>query len=318
MGRSQMIKFPGNIALNLFSIGIGVIFILIGVIITFQPTFSTVAVDLLVGFGSGLFLAGFLGYMNIAILSQEVDSLIKQPFEDISILGLVKGAGLEWVTRERNELTHSKLVPSLEREQNQIIIVGSSLKGLIGVGKETLGNNQKKIREIIEIKAKQGKADINILMTSPEIAHHRQKQEGRKEGDIEREIIENIIQLVKLRNNCCNDKSKFKIGLYNGTPTIFMLCTSEYMMLNPYPYYSKAYNSFAFLIKSGSIMYNGYYDAHYRSAMEDDNMTMSISDDPATAKEQIRSLITGENPHGNSIIPDKKVQDILLSRLDEF
>lgn len=189
------------------------------------------------------------------------------------------------------------------------------MKGLIGVGYNAVGQSQR-MREVL-INALKRKVQINILMTNPEVAHHRSQQEGRLDGDIEAEILENLMYLVKVKHDNPEIASKLTIKLYNGTPTIFMVCTSRLMMVNPYPYYSTAYGSFSFLIEEGSELYRSYYPSHYSSAWTDPRLTVIISEDINTAVDQIKELTQKSNPHGRKIIPDDSKRDELLKKLSQ-
>jgi len=306
-----MSLFPGSVATNSVVLVLGIILVLCSLL----PGTSGKAASILTGLGSAMFLAGFLGLIHARALAKEVHKVVSLPFEETMLLTQLHWAGIEWISRERADFGE-KIISALEKEINEIVIVGSSLKGLIGVGYNAVGQAQR-IREALINALKRG-TQLNILMTNPKIAHHRSKQEGRVNGDIEAEILENLMYLIRLKHNNPNIAPKLKIGLYDGTPTIFMLCTSNLMMINPYPYYSTAYSSFSFLIKGGSALYRGYYQSHYREAWTDTKMTLYISENIDLAMEQIKDLIEGTNPLGKKIIPDAAKEKALLEEWNKL
>lgn len=303
--------FPGSVATNSIILVFGIILVLCSLLLRT----SGVVASILTGLGSAMFLAGFLGFINVSVLANEVHKVTGLPFEERTLLNQIYWAGIKWISRERADL-QEKIISALEEEINDIVIVSSSLKGLIGLGYSTVGQAQE-IRKVLINALKRG-VYLNILMTSPGIAHHRSNQEGRADGDIEAEILENLMYLIKLKHDNPKIAPKLKIELYDGTPTIFMLCTSNLMLINPYPYYSTAYSSFSFLIKGGSALYRGYYQSHYRAAWTDTKMTTPISENIDLAIKQIQELIVAINPHGRDIIPDADKRKELFGKLKQI
>ncbi len=303
---------PGSLAINIALMVFGLLLAGCSLVVASQN--NTIA-SLLSGLGGGMFVAGFIGLLNTAILSQEIHKVASQPFEDVCLLSQVRGSGLEAIGRDRSNVL-DKLLDSIEREGKQVIIVGSSLKGFIGVGYNAVGEDESVRRSLL--RSMQNGCELNILMTSPAIAHHRSQQEGRLEGDIEADIIENLMYLVKVRHENQPYASNLQINLYDGTPTIFMVCTSEMMLLNPYPYYSTAYGSYAFTVRAQSDMYRVYFSSHFQRAWSDPRLTEAIKSERGAAIEQIRHYITGRNEHGRPIIPDDARQRDLLAKLQQI
>lgn len=300
--------FPGSVATSFIVLTLGVILVVISLI---QEPKSTVG-SLLAGLGSAMFLAGFLGLVNVKVLANEIGKITSQPFEEIAFLSKIRKSGIYDVFRSRADSLRA-VIPDVEEETNEVVLVGSSLKGLIGVGYTAVGQAQR-MREVL-ISALKRKIQVNILMTNPEVAHHRSQQEGRVDGDIEAEILENLMYLVKLKHDNPEMASKLTVKLYNGTPTIFMVATSRLMMINPYPYYSTAYGSFSFLIEEGSDLYRAYYPSHYSAAWTDPRLTVLVCEDINAAIDQIKELIQKNTPHGRKIIPDDNKRSDLLKKL---
>ena len=302
--------FPGSLSTNLVVLIIGIILSICSLLSEITGT----AASLLATLGASMFLAGFLGLINIRILANEVRRVIYQPFVDYALLYQIRASGIEGVFRDRaNALP--RIITVIEEEYKEIVIVGSSLKGLLGLGYSAVGQDQR-LREVLVKDLKRG-VSINILMTHPKVAHHRSKQEGRLDGDIEAEIIENLMYLIKLKHDNPEIAEKLTIKLYNGTPTIFMLCTQNLMMLNPYPYYSTTYSSFSFLIRGNSDLYEAYFTSHYQRAWTDTRLSELINKDINVAIEQIKKFIEGNNPHNRKIIPDIEKQKELREKLEK-
>ncbi len=301
--------FPGSVGTNFFVLIFGIVL----AVCAFSAQISDTPASLLAGFGSSMFLAGFLGLINVKVLSEEVHKTTIQPIEDAKLLAEIHTAGITGVTRNRN-IAKIKLISSINNENEEIVIVGSSLKGLIGVGQNPVGDNMQ-VRNALINALKRG-TKVKILMTNPEVAHHRATQEGRNQGDIEEEILKNLISIIMLKNEIKSDK--LEIQLYKGTPTIFMVCTSNFMMINPYPYYSTAFGSFSFMIRGNSVMHKGYYESHYQNAWGDTNLSQAIEDNIVKAKFQVTEFIDGTNQHGENIIPtDAKKNELrdLLTKI---
>jgi hypothetical protein len=290
-----------------------VVLMVIGVvmaIIPLTPGLRGPVALLLTGLGSAAFLAGFLGLVNVTILSEEYRRLTDQPFDQLMLLSKIQTAGIVDVFRNRLE-GNSKIMESLAEENSQFFVVGTSMKGLIGVAFDEEDEYSEVWRAIKE--ALQRKVKINILMINPGVAHYRSRAEGRPDGAIEAEIIENLIYLVMYKMENPKLADYIKIKLYNGTPTMFIMGTTRRMLANPYPYYTTANSSFSFLIEGGSPLFAAYYHSHYRAVWLDACATLEINDDPKEAAKQIQELINMTNHDKNTlIIPDENKRNSML------
>lgn len=308
-GKELRKLFPGSVACCFLLLVLG----LIMAIFPLTPGIRGNIVFILAGLGSAMFLAGFLGLIYIVILGEEFRRISDQPFKQMVFLSKIENSGLSDICRNRLEGT-PELIRSLEDENKQFIIVGSSLKGLVGVAfdEETeYSEVWKAIKDALQRKVK-----INILLTHPEAAHHRAIAEGRLDGDIETDILENLIYLVMYKMENPKLAEYLSIKLYNGTPTLFMMCTSQKMLLNPYPYYATASSSYSFLVEGGSPLYMYYYHSHYRAAWLDSRSTIDIKDDPKEAVKQIQELINMNSRDKNGlIVPDETKRNAMLQTL---
>ena len=307
LGNGIRKMFPGGMAANVILIVIGGVM----AVIPLTPGLRGPVALLLTGLGSAAFLAGFLGIINITILSEEYRRLTDQPFDQLMLLSKIQTAGIADVFRNRLEGT-SKILQSLSEESSQFFVVGTSLKGLIGVAFDEEDEYNEVWRAIKE--ALQRKVKINILLANPSVAHFRSRAEGRPEGAIAAEIIENLLYLVMYKMENPKLADFIKIKLYNGTPTMFLMGTTRKMLVNPYPHYTTACSTFSFLVEGGSPLYAAYYHSHYRAVWLDAGATLDIHDDPKEAAKQIQDLINMTNHDKNTlIIPDENKRNSLLN-----
>ena len=298
--------FPGAVATNVVMVVVGIIM----AVIPLTPGLVGPVALLLTGLGSAAFLAGFLGLVNVTILSEEYKRLTDQPFDQLMLLSKIQTAGIADVFRNRLEGT-AKIMESLAEESTQFFVIGSSLKGLVGVAFDEEDEYASVWRIIKD--ALQRKVKINIMLTHPGVAHYRSRPEGRSEGDIAAEIVENLIYLVMYKMENPKLADHIKIKLYNGTPTMFIMGTTRKMLVNPYPYYTTGSSSFSFLIEGGSPVFASYYHSHYRAAWLDSASTLEINDDPKEAAKQLQELINMTNHDKNTlIIPDENKRNSML------
>ena len=112
---------------------------------------------------------------------------------------------------------------------------------------------------------------MEFLLTHPALAFLREDAEGRKPGAIKNEIIETLRYLVG--GNHLEKDNLPSIGvplesirLYLGTPTIFAVICSDWMLINPYTYQATAYENFCFELskKTEQGLYSKIYKAHFR------------------------------------------------------
>lgn len=165
----------------------------------------------------------------------------------------VREAGVVGVYRRR-DMALQILLPAIDAETKSIMIVGSSLKGLLQ--REFHGD----VAEILCKKIKE-KVNVKFLLTHPCIADLRAAQEDRRPTEIGQEIIQSLTFLKELGvppQNVC---------LYKGTPTCFAILTSEMMLINPYTYLSVSFDSPCIIVETSeakpSYFYNEYVARHF-------------------------------------------------------
>lgn len=123
------------------------------------------------------------------------------------------------------------------KDDPKLIVVGSSLLGvrmfIPKLGPYLRSRNSKKGYE------------TKFLLTHPCFSALREDQEKRSQGQIRKEIEDTLRFLEK---DCGLDLSK-SIRFYKGTPTCFMIVTSNAMLLNPYPYQTEAFKAFCLEVR---------------------------------------------------------------------
>ena len=181
-------------------------------------------------------------------IKDEVTSLIVQYRNEISTLQALKEAGVLCPFRRR-EMALKNFTSAIDSETSEIMIIGSSLKGLLQMDK------YKEISEKLKFKMTSGNVRVKFLLTHPVVADLRAGQEARQATDIGKEIIASLRVLKEWGVPPEN------VRLYKGTPTIFAIKTTQYMFLNPYPYGAVAFDSPSFIIGTTHQHTSYFYDA---------------------------------------------------------
>ncbi len=137
----------------------------------------------------------------------------------------------------------------------KLVIVASSIKGVI----QRYPEIGKQFTSVIQNAVKFG-CDVKVLLTHPAYSRYREIQESRQEYDIAKEILHAINWLEE------NGVAPTDIKVYKGTPTTFMVSTSERMLLNFYPYETEAFNCFCLEVQDtgeDACVYRSFYDNHF-------------------------------------------------------
>ncbi|MCL6588858.1 MAG: hypothetical protein K6U80_02790 [Firmicutes bacterium] len=301
--------FPGSIAVNIVLIVLGIVM----AVIPQTPGVPGKISLLLTGLGSAAFLAGFTGIIHTVILAEEFRKVTEEPMEELSFITKIHSAGICDIFRNRMDGIE-KVLKSLEYEKRQLALAGTSLKGVIGIAFDEQHEYQPVLDAVKD--ALRNKIRVNILLTHPEAVYYRSQPEGRLPGEIEAEILDNLIYLVMLRAENPKLADYLNLKLFYGAPSVFLMATSHKMLINPYPYYATASSSFSFLVDSDSAMYNAFYHNHFRAAWLDSKLTLEIKNDPKEAVKQIQELINMNGHEKNSLlIPDEAKRNSMLQTL---
>ena len=207
------------------------------------------------------------------IIRDQLEGLLRTYADEIQLLRSVRQAGLTGVFRRRELAIHA-FTPAIDDETQQIMVVGSSLKGLFQ--KE----EYKDIAERLRAKAESGTAKVRFLLTHPAVADFRARQENRALKDIGEEVIRSLEALKEWPQEHC------EVKLYLGTPTCFAIKTSRTMLINPYPYVSVSYDS-PCLILEWSQQAQSYFFDEFKSrhfGAWDTNLAVPVKDFDAAIK----------------------------------
>lgn len=184
----------------------------------------------------------------------EYRQILDQYRDEIQILKSLKDAGVIKPYRNR-EIALEAFASAIDAETREIMIVGSSLKGLLKKDK------YKEISDKLRFKIERGGVSVKFLLTHPVVADLRAGQEGRQSSDIGAEILESLRILRDWKVPPEN------VRLYRGTPTCFAVRTEHQMLLNTYPYGEVAYDSPCLIIKTSqenpSYIYHEFEKSHF-------------------------------------------------------
>lgn len=182
----------------------------------------------------------------------EVESIISKYSEEISILKALKDAGVIRPYRRR-ETAMAEFGSAIDDETSEVMVIGSSLKGLLQM--ETYTEIANKLR----FKMERCDVRVKFLLTHPAVSDLRAGQEDRRFADIGREIIDSL-RILKKWNVPVEH-----VQLYKGTPTCFAIKTGCKMLLNPYPYGAVAYDSPCLVVETCDAHPSYFYDEFARS-----------------------------------------------------
>jgi hypothetical protein len=151
----------------------------------------------------------------------------------------------------------------------RVWIVCTSLKGFLEVSVGTF-DGRVKMREIV-----QSGCDLRIMMANPEGADIRARQENRTVGEIFNEVRDTVKELRDI------GVKRDAIRLYRGAPTVFTIATTDYMLLNPYPFQRKAFRCFSIVVRRTDdptySIFHQYLGSHVEAIWHDPN-TVAAAD----------------------------------------
>lgn len=123
-------------------------------------------------------------------------------------------------------------------EEDKLIVIGSSLKGLRMYVPE--------FDKILKARASEG-LENRFLLTHPCYSTFREEKEFRESGDIKKEIDGTLSFLTN------NGVKEDEVRLYLGTPTNFTVITRNSMLINPYPYQVESFRCFCLEVERKEI-----------------------------------------------------------------
>ncbi|MGH3939156.1 MAG: helix-turn-helix domain-containing protein [Pseudonocardiaceae bacterium] len=177
------------------------------------------------------------------------------------LLRQMRQTGLEGVYRTRGDALTSFVGPLEQEIQSgaggRLWIVCSSMKGF---SVQVIGrfDGVTMIRRALN-----AGCNVRLLFTHPTQADTRAEQEKRQFGAIYEEIFLNLANLKEA------GLKRENVRFCKNAPTVFGICTSDRMLLNPYPYGSEAYLNFSLIVKrtsSADGIFESYLDKHFEKS----------------------------------------------------
>ena len=126
-------------------------------------------------------------------IKQQIEGMLQEYREEIATLQSLKEAGVIQPCRNR-EIALKDFARAIDTETREMMIIGSSLKGLLKKDK------YKEIADKIRFKIERGGVTVKFLLTHPVVADLRAGQEGRRSTEIGTEIIESL-QILRARKS---------------------------------------------------------------------------------------------------------------------
>jgi hypothetical protein len=174
-------------------------------------------------------------------LASELTTQMKEVTEkyrvEIETLKLLREAGVIRPYRQR-EIALRHFASAIDAETNEIIIIGSSLRGLLQQ------DEYHDIAEKLKFKIHKGGVAVKFLLTHPVVSDLRARQENRGFTEIGKETVSSLLILKQW--NVPHEN----VRLYRGTPTCFAIKTKGQMFLNPYPYMAVAFDSPCLIVET--------------------------------------------------------------------
>ncbi len=187
-------------------------------------------------------------------IRHQMQDIVNEYREEIATLRSLKDAGVIRPHRKRS-IALRKFATAIDSESSDLMIVGSSLKGLLQM------DQYNEIAEKLRFKIAKGGVRVRFLLTHPVVADLRALQEARQFGEIGLEIVKSL-RTLKEWNVPVDD-----VRLYKGTPTCFAIRTGRQMLLNPYPYGSVSYDSPCLIVETSeehpSYFYEAFDNSHF-------------------------------------------------------
>jgi len=243
----------------------------------FIPDSNTNVVAVFLGIGITLFPAGIfiilsdINYSNRTKLQIEtalnsstkaLTSSVDNLKVAIAFLNKSNSLGISMGYKNREEgldkfLQHlESYVGNPAIRKKEFLFVGSSLKGLL----ETKNFGERISKMIEESNNSDEGTKFYFLLTHPAYSRYREVQEDRAPGDIAKEILHAISWLAH------RNIPKENVKVYKGTPTCFLMASTERMLINPYPYEIEAYKCFCLEVinnDSAESIYKSYLENHF-------------------------------------------------------
>lgn len=241
----------------------------------------------MIGFGIAFVSSSIIGFTQRLFFyddfKSEMNDLVAGSLQKYleSYLFPFIGEGLECLFTDRRAAL-DEFIDCIKLENDKIIIIGSSLKGILDPTEEQ--KEKKVLSDLIRTKI-EDKVTVRFLLTHPTLAFLREDAEGRAKGAIKQEILRTLRYLIG-GNFVSENAPKIKvpienIRLYKGTPSIFCIITSDKMLVNPYTYQANAYENFCFIVsrKKPNDLFSKILNAHYEKPWDNEVTTSKLTEE---------------------------------------
>jgi hypothetical protein len=135
-----------------------------------------------------------------------------------------------------------------------VYVVSTSMRGFLATDAQDF-HGLRILEELIK-----NKIISKFLLTEPEVAERRAKQESRPPRAIAGEVKSTVSQLLNL------GITLDQIRYYEGSPTVFGIATSKSMLLNPYPNENESHRCMTIIVQktdNKSDIYHQYLESHF-------------------------------------------------------
>lgn len=265
-----------EMVLSWVSVGVGTVLL----VLSFFLPANTLIFAIALGLGIALMPAGLIAIVTSYASSSVIEKSLRQKIEELAaaLADAIKRLnstteylershrlGVRMVHPERKQALHTFLsyvdsyVQNRAISKRELIFVGSSLKGVI---QENPAFATQLERILEKVREHQDECSCFFLLTHPFYSRYREAQEDRPLTGIAKEILHAIAWLEARREKAKN----IKIKVYKGTPTNFMIATTERMLINPYPYQVEAYKCFCLEVETNEnpdAIHRAYYINHF-------------------------------------------------------
>lgn len=193
-------------------------------------------------------------------MEQVLDGIPSAPSEPDVLATGAQSLGLDRVFRSRSDaLTYfgaalRQEIARSRRGGGLVYITCTSMRGFMATDASDF-HGPRLLEELIE-----SRCALHIMMTHPETAERRAKQEKRPPEAIAGEVRGTVTQLTGMGVGL--EQMKY----YRGAPTVFGIATSDMMLLNPYPLENESHRCMTLVVRKtedNQDIFHQYFDAHF-------------------------------------------------------
>jgi hypothetical protein len=189
-------------------------------------------------------------------LYKDLEELPELPFDGSLPYAEVSNMGLEYIFECRTpalnyfkQFIQKEIQRAKQGEHACISFLGTSLRGFLVEMERDL------LREAVE-----ARCELRILLVHPKITYIRERIEGIPPGRTIQHIKESIATFKDMK------VPKSSVKYYKVGPSVFMIATSDRMLINPYPSAGEAHHYFTLIVQKTKLstdIYQQYIRIHF-------------------------------------------------------